>query len=197
MKAKKYWFLILFAAICGAVIVSSALFASNDYEEKERLVSEEFKKLFKKIERESLVGLKGVGILVAPLTPGVEKYGLTMQRLQTDAELRLRRNGIKILSDEDLAQEPGGPILIVNVLSKIYEETGLAAVYVKVELKQNVLLKRDPTVVRFCDTWREEGVMLVLLKDFKNIREEVKDAVDMFCNDYLAANPKTKDEAKP
>lgn len=199
MKAKKCWFLVLFAAVCGAVIVSSVLFASNDYEEKERLVSEEFKKLFKKIESESLVGLNGVGVSVAPLTLGVEKYGLTTQMLQTDTELQLRRNGIKIISDEDLAQEPGGPILFVNVLSKIYEELELAAVYVKVELKQYVLLKRDPTLVCSCDTWREEGVTLVLLKDFKNIRETVKDAVDMFCNDYLAANPKeySADEKTP
>jgi hypothetical protein len=47
-----------------------------------------------------LPGLEGVEVVVEDVNPKAEKYGLTRQLLQTDTELRLRQNGIRVLTDE-------------------------------------------------------------------------------------------------
>ena len=46
--------------------------------------------------KEILRGLYDIQIIVEQISPELEKYGLTQQILQTDTELRLRQNGIKI-----------------------------------------------------------------------------------------------------
>jgi hypothetical protein len=46
--------------------------------------------------KEILRGLRDIQVIAEQISPEVEKYGLTQQILQTDAELRLRQNGIKI-----------------------------------------------------------------------------------------------------
>jgi hypothetical protein len=51
-----------------------------------------------------LPGLEGVQVEVVRLRPGLEKYGLTQQLLQTDTELRLRQHGIRIFTDEEANQ---------------------------------------------------------------------------------------------
>ena len=47
-------------------------------------------------QREILRGIHGIQVIVEQITPDAEKYGLTQQLLQTDTELRLRQNGIRV-----------------------------------------------------------------------------------------------------
>lgn len=185
MKAKKYLVSALTLALCGGIAISArpSAFADKEFTEKSA-------ELIKQTGRDTLAGLEGVMVSVEFLEPEVEKYGLTRQILQTDTELRLRRNGIRIVSEEELKQALGGPILVIEVLTTTVKEINLAAVSMRVELRQNVMLKRDPTIVCFADTWREKSVMLIGLKKLKNIRESVQDMVDVFINDYLTVNPK-------
>jgi hypothetical protein len=48
--------------------------------------------------RESLRGLHGVYVLVEDLRPEVEQAGLTVAMIRTDAELKLRLAGIRVLT---------------------------------------------------------------------------------------------------
>jgi hypothetical protein len=66
--------------------------------------------------KEVLAGLDGVRVVVEGVRPEAEKYGLTQQLLQTDTELRLRQNGIRVLTDEEAENQTAEQI-------KKWEET--------------------------------------------------------------------------
>lgn len=170
MKIKK----ICIAAVALAVCIS-VLWATNKYD-----------------PRDALKGLQGVRVLVEKLTPEVEKYGLTSQQLQTDVELRLRQNGIRVLSGQEQFSTPGMPYLYVNVGITMRDDIPLAVFVISVELNQNVFLARDTTKLCIASTWDTKGVVgsVGLDKIETTIREDVIDNVDQFINDYLAVNPK-------
>ncbi len=169
MKVKKYW-------ILAGLVVGSFVFASRA--------------LGTEPERTTLVGLQGVTVMVEDVALEAKKYGLTKQILQTDTELRLRRHGIKVFSETETPQPPHVPLLKIDVVVVITEEPGLAAVGIGVELRQMTLLERDPTIARFsAATWQQRAVVLTEPEKLKSVRETVRDFVDEFINDYLAANP--------
>lgn len=153
-------------------------------------------------EKEILQGLEGVHVLVEPMRPGVEEYGLTRKDLQTDTELQLRQYGIKVLTEKERLLTIGRPILHIDATVIMREEVPIVAAVVTFELRENVLLLREPT--RICagaSTWRKSGVALVGSRRIKDIRGAVKGYVNEFINDYLAANPKEspvkEEEEKP
>src|SRR5213595_3453452 len=51
--------------------------------------------------RATLRGLRGVGVLVEPLDPDVERAGLTTLQLQTAVEGQLRKAGIPLFTTEE------------------------------------------------------------------------------------------------
>lgn len=141
-------------------------------------------------KKEVLQGLQGVYVLVESIEPEAEKYGLTKKTLQTDTELQLRQYGIKVLNLEEWQSTPGRPCLCINV-NVLIEEEPIAAAAISVDLWEAVLLLREPK--RICmgaRTWHRGCVSSVGLLRIKDIRESVKDRVNEFINDYLAANPK-------
>lgn len=140
--------------------------------------------------RDILAGLQGVRVVVDEIEPDEEKFGFNRQQFQTDVELRLRQFGIKVLTLEERLLTLGTPYLYINVISIIPEGIPLAAVKVSVELKENVLLERNPTILTNAATWHTGGVATVGLDNISQIREVVIKFVDEFINDYLAANPK-------
>lgn len=142
-------------------------------------------------EKEVLQGLEGVHVFVEPIEPEVEKYGLTKIVIQTDTELQLRQYGIKVLTKEEWLSAPGMPLLYINVNIDIREERPVAPAVIRVELKENVLLLREPKRTYYgAVTWHRNEVVLVGLLRIKDLRGYVKDFVNEFTNDYLAANPK-------
>ena len=186
MKAKKYWVLVVVTICCVTVFVCVG--NANSEKQKIRKYSTTVSK-----KRDSLVGLEDIKVLVELLNPAAKKYGLTRQALQTDTELQLRQNGIGVLSLFEDSPRPGNARLYVNICIAISKEMGVAAVNISVELHQTVLLKRDPTkAFHGVTTWEEGSVVLPTLNNLKNIRGDVKDHVEEFINDYLAANPKER-----
>jgi hypothetical protein len=123
-------------------------------------------------DRDTLVGLQSVKVSVKDLAPEVEKYGLTKQALQTDAELRLRQHSIKVLTEEEFnklqltwVRANHGQIdaadLYINIRPLIDETVGVAAVSVNVQLQQWASLPRQPKVLhKRATTWEQEAVML-------------------------------------
>lgn len=127
-----------------------------------------------------LLGVEGVHVRVLDLPPEAEALNLTKEHIQRDVELRLRRNGIKVLP-------PGQPLLIVNV--NVTFGGSQVAYSVDISLQEHVFLRRDPeTVVVNATTWSKGAVGICPRTDIKQIRESVKDYVDEFSNDYLAVN---------
>lgn len=105
--------------------------------------------------RNSLKGLREVTVSVEFLDPEAEKYGLTREAIQTDSELRLRQHGIKVIPPSN-EPSPLDATLYINVNTVIEEpDFPVAAVSILVEVKQNVMLFRDPKICARAATWNK------------------------------------------
>jgi hypothetical protein len=189
MKDKKYWVLAAMLVICASV-----LWAANKTDSPQVTFYDEVLAGLKgvtlcKNQRDVLAGLQGVRVLVEHLNPKVEEYGLEAQQLQNDVELRLRQNGIKVLSEQEYLSTLN-PCLYVCVIVDIRPESSLVVSGITLELREAVLLIRDQTKLCMGGTWWTASTGSVGLNNIKTIREGVKDNVDKFINDYLAVNPK-------
>ena len=90
---------------------------------------------------------------------------------------------------------PGSPYLYVNV-NCLAAGDGLYAYRIDVELNQEVILVRDPsikatgTTYLSSATWDVRSFGTVGANILRNLREAVKDHVDQFINAYLSVNPR-------
>jgi len=140
-------------------------------------------------QQRALVGLKGVQVCVNKFRTDEESYGLSKQRLQIDVELRLRQNGIKVLSQ-------GDAVLSIDVLyqTSVYKDftkADIIANSIIVQLYEPVRLERGFQIPCRAAVWRLLMINAIPTKYFADmVRQGVNDAIDSFINDYLAANPK-------
>lgn len=182
MRSKAYLIMALISAICGTGLVSSILLGSTNGNSDQQLID--------RLRREPLAGLQGVHVLVEDFGPVEKKYGLTKQAFQTDVELRLRQYGVRVLSREESLQTVGDPCLYVVVTVQGNERLGICAGSVRVALQEVTLLQRNPETAVPATTWDKGAVWLGGSSYLNKLRQVVIDRVDMFINDYLAANPK-------
>lgn len=170
-RRKRWWMLIL-----------AVLFTAVDAAGQE----------FVTTERETLRGLRGVGVVLEG--PGVEagQDGLTSAAIQTDVHGKLETAGIRVLD----ASDPLVPFLYIIVkLTK--RENGLYTYSSRVELRQLVQPVGRPGVTFFGDTWHTDEIGVIGANRLPTLRETVKDQVDRFIKDYLAVNPKTPPSGGP
>ena len=136
----------------------------------------------------SLRKLVGVRLIIEELDQDTKTI-LSEQQIQTDIELRLRRNGIRLLSKSEWLDAPGSPYLHLELRVLRSERTGVYNYSYSLELRQSVLLDRDPQFLMFAATWQTiNGGYAGSSVAASAIRESIGDAVDDFCNDFLAAN---------
>jgi len=177
MKAKKYWIVV------GLVLVI-CVFAYSVTEDKEAL--------------SSLAGLKGIYVMVEPLPEWTKQYGLTKNEIQTQVELRLCQDGIRVLSKEKSDQSMGRAFLYVNINAQIYKEREECPVSCSLELRQDIYLARDrDKFVGGVATWDMGSVGLCRTNQLpKFIKTSIDNLLEHFINDYLAANPKLEIEGQ-
>jgi hypothetical protein len=142
------------------------------------------------LQRATLAGLTGVEVVVEEMDPAAEKDGLAESTLQTEVELKLRQEGIRILTSGERLVAPGNPYLYLRVRT-IKNEMGLYAFVTDLELIQEVRLTRNPAITSWAATWSAPGkIGTIGSRKLPSVREPVRDIVDQFLNAYLAANPK-------
>jgi hypothetical protein len=159
--------------------------------------------------------LGGISVLIERLPEGLEERGtLTAAQLQTDVELRLRHAGIQVIEPlaegekltKDNIERLNPAYLYINV--NLLPLSDATFVYnVAVSLKQTLLVGRQLETLKADDkavilrayfsnsdksvtgaTW-DKGV-LGKSRQLQSVRDDVRDCVDAFINDYLAMNPK-------
>jgi hypothetical protein len=137
-------------------------------------------------DRESLRGLNGVYVVVEDLPDRLQTL-LSVDQIQTDAELRLRKVGIKVLYKKEWLETDGHPEFYVNVNIVSVDRT--YSYSVSVEFNQDVLLARNKAKAR-CSTWSVMGVGQVGETNLRpRLREVIGDMIDRFANAYLTVNP--------
>jgi len=84
----------------------------------------------------------------------------------------------------------GPPMLVINVLPLIFEQRGTAVAYVSVDLIRGIVLTRgSSTFLAYAVLWERGSIISRGLDNLSEVRDEIRDLVDEFINDYLAANP--------
>ena len=157
------------------------------------------------LERASLTGLKSFVVEVGPFS-WKEDSGLPNQRaVETDVQLRLRRNGLPARFPDQAGvytatQEEvrlGGPATLHVTVEFSYwlpaDRTSLLQAWVSVSLSQRVYLARNPSIYTYAITWMR-GRVCLCQRDGREVRDAITDGVDLFCNDYLAANPRSSSD---
>jgi hypothetical protein len=142
------------------------------------------------LQRQSLRGLPGVWVVVEQLSPDLEQAGLTQDQVQTDTEEKLRKAGVKVLTQEECWQTPGMPWLYITAaLLKASDAT--YATTIGASLNQEVTLTRNPQIKTFGVTW-DAGVYLgaVGRESLPSVREHVGRLIDKFIAGYQAVNQK-------
>jgi hypothetical protein len=143
-------------------------------------------------ERGTLQGLTGVRVVVAPLTPEIERHGLTKRQLQTEVERLLHKAGMRVLTEQEQGATPEWPSLAITVttashaqLPTVYALSMLMAVH------QNTLLERDLSIAAYqAATWSVIAIDLVDREQLGTARERLAQLVDRFITAYLAVHPK-------
>jgi hypothetical protein len=128
-------------------------------------------------------------VVVEDLGPEVERAGLTRTMLQTDAELKLRQAGIRMLTKDEQSKESGFPFLYLD--ARVFQPPSSVWFFaIQIKLLQAVQLIRNPAIVAMASTWGEATEGAVGSRMPEKVRSTSKDLVDEFINAYLAVNPK-------
>ena len=140
---------------------------------------------------ETLKGLQSVFVLVEPLDSDVEANGLTTFAIQFDAELQLKKAGIKMVSKP---LNYGGSVGVLYIQVSTHRVKGIKSLYayhVAANIQQPAMLLRPPQTINLATTYDIPGVTgTVGSRNLRTIRDTVSGMIDIFINDYLAMNPK-------
>lgn len=139
------------------------------------------------LEQKSLADIAGMHLIVEPLGNEALETGLSQEKLKTDAEQKLRLAKIEV----DPKFGPHINILINCAFPKSAsgQEMGYIAM-VQVEFNQEIYVLENFHRM-YAPTWESSILIWGSKSGFENdARKRVRDLMDQFINDYLAANPK-------
>lgn len=139
-------------------------------------------------EKRVFQGLAGVHVVVEDLPQPFVQAGLSSEQVKVDVELQLRRNGVTVLSREEVLLTKGSPYLYVTLNGGPVSDLPLFQYNPRVELRERVLLVRDPAQSVVACTWSLGGTGSVGKGKVQSIRDDFRDIVDRFSNKWLAFN---------
>jgi len=131
--------------------------------------------------RATLRGLRGFFVRVS----GPASDSALTEAARTNAELKLRKSGILVLTESEATLAPGGPTL--NIDFDLFNMTVL------VRMSQWVRLERNSTIRFYSPTWGPPPVSFLQGSQADPVRlglEKAGALVDRFVNAWLTANPK-------
>jgi len=170
MRIRIVTILVLVIALCGFIPTSGY---SSDNE----------------INRESIRGIKGVHVLIEILGQDEIRDGLTADLILKDVELRLRKNGITVLTEAGMRIYPGNPLLYINTNFRKMKNVSAYVYSLSIEFDQNVTFERNKLSMRAV-TWNLGTVGYTPINNLNSVRKDIKGLVDRFINAYLSVNPK-------
>ncbi len=149
-------------------------------------------------DTQSLKGISGLWILVENLDADLQQFGLTKEELHAEIEDRLGLGGIAV---EPPSASGAGPFLYLAVANiavpppgkrKLKAKARPAGItlYVRLELQQAVVLKRNPSASLLSDTWHQSLMGYTEpARAGETARKWVQELTERFVRAYRAANP--------
>ncbi len=139
---------------------------------------------------QSLVGVKGVWVLVDYLDEDAMSTGVTEDQFKQDVESELRLAGIKVNSREERSAFKDGAYLHVDINTVTYNDSPNIAFSVSIELSQPVGLRTGLSMSVRGITWHDRSMGMCPGSAFaERVRQDVKAGVDLFIDEYFIANP--------
>jgi hypothetical protein len=151
--------------ILVCVVVPFCCYSQNDYKQLE--------------------GIDTLRIIVEFLPSDFSNLGLSESLIRTDLELKLRLAKIPITyglnSTHIYLQVSGHKLENPNIIASIYDIT--------FRVKEEATLSRNKKFA-FAEIWENGYIGISPNNELStNVRNRIKDIMDMFLNDYLKANP--------
>ena len=124
----------------------------------------------------------------------VEPYGLSAKAIFSQTKKQLQGYGIKVISQKEFLAIPDsqrlGLILYINISTQLPEEIDVVPISVSVGFMETVQLARSPEKFCLATTWEQSAIQMGVKEALPDVMTTVRDIVQVFINDYLAANPK-------
>lgn len=154
-----------------------------------------------KVERASLAGIDVVSV-ESKLAEDIDDFGVSASEPINRIELRLRQAGIRTsvehvgLLATSAIGVPTGPVLRVSVNALDGEDYPLNPFSVTLELRQLVSVERSKSSQHVA-TWTRSALGVTSRSGLnRGIKNVLNDLLDVFIDDYLAANPRSQQEQK-
>ncbi|OPY92591.1 MAG: hypothetical protein A4E73_00973 [Syntrophaceae bacterium PtaU1.Bin231] len=167
-----------FAVLLAAAVLSAGILLSEAAAEDSEA------------SRRTLANLPGVGILVEPIQPNIQRYaqkaGLTTVQLQQDIRNRLQAAGIRTFPGDEWLKVQGRPVLYVNINTHETEKYWYAY-DIRLELRQIVSLEVNPQIKTLADTWSINITGVANIGNMNIIRNDALVLVERYVQAHLSA----------
>ncbi len=135
-----------------------------------------------------LAGLQSLFVLVDNSSKDAAKIKLTSEAVQRVVEQKLRLAGIKVLTAEENLRAVNGPFMAVSI--GIRPRESILFGDITISLYQWGCLQRNAGACGGLITWQTSGIFTTKTKDSAQwLLGHIGDSMDIFLNDYFAANP--------
>ena len=142
-------------------------------------------------QSEVLKGLQEVSVVVRYEQSATAKTGLfDSEDIKRDAQIRLRRAGVSVVEESDHA-------LVISLKSLASCSDIQFSMQWEVQLEEPVSISRRPGKVDYAATWMIRNFGYAGKDVLSSARQWVGDAVDVFVNDWLKANPPARSVIVP
>ena len=134
------------------------------------------------IDRATLRGLKGIGVVIDLVAPELERFGITREFAHSRLLARLQNDGIRV--------DPGANEFLGLRITAVRGDRGPYALSLTLGLYQQVVLSRDRQLRTSTQTWEVESVVLADPKVLTTACGETADELsDRFATAFRAVNP--------
>ena len=140
-------------------------------------------------EINTLKGIKGIGVSVEDIDADAVAEGLNKDKLLQLITQKLKKSGVKVLTDLELRTVSGQPKLVLNINS-IKQPGPIYIFTTTLDLTQIVLLERNKGLTAVSPTWTVLTTGGSLPEDLAaTVQASVDPMLESFITDYKKANP--------
>ena len=141
-------------------------------------------------DKESLRGIKCIGVTIGKISHTAKKMGINRDSLEKSIALKLQTEGICVATPDELHADSAIPYLQVIFFLSYSKPTYTYTVMLG--LNEKVHLERDPNIVSYAMPWwriiRGENIGTTGLG--KEVEDNVRKLLKEFVDDYFSVNPR-------
>jgi hypothetical protein len=141
-------------------------------------------------DKESLRGIKRIGVTVGKISHNAKKMGINRDALRRGIELKLRGEGINVANADELHADSEIPYLQVIFFLSYSKPAYMYTVMIG--LNEKVHLARDPKIISYAMPWWRiiRGEHIGKIGFEKEVEDALQKHLKEFVSDYFSVNPK-------